>query len=56
MEEKNNKTVEGIIAELDLDEENFPHLSSWKDKKHLLRTLKGIAKSSGCSTTRAGIT
>jgi hypothetical protein len=56
--EQKNKTAEEIIAELDLDERYFPHLSKWKDKEHLLRTLQGIAKSqrmqSGDSGSQSG--
>lgn len=52
---ENNKTAEEIIAELDLDEQNFPHLSTWKDKQHLLRTLEGIAKASRCSLSTAAV-
>ncbi|MFA6807117.1 MAG: hypothetical protein WCR29_06825 [Bacteroidales bacterium] len=54
-EELNNKTAEQIIADLNLDEENFPHLNSWEDKNHLLRTLQGIAKTSGCNLETAAL-
>ena len=53
--EQKNKTAEEIIAELNLDERYFPNLSKWEDKEHLLRTLQGIAKASGCSLETAAV-
>jgi hypothetical protein len=53
--EQKNKTAEEIIAELNLTEENFPHLSKWKDKEHLLRTLEGIAKAGGGTLRSAAV-
>ncbi|HOV35535.1 MAG TPA: hypothetical protein PLJ19_03125 [Dysgonamonadaceae bacterium] len=53
--ENNNKTAEEVIAELNLTEEYFPHLSKWEDKEHLLRTLQGIAKASGGTLMSAAV-
>lgn len=53
--EQKNKTAEEIIAELNLTEEHFPHLSKWENKRHLLRTLEGIAKASGGNLRSAAV-
>lgn len=50
---QDNKTTEQIIEELNLTEEDFPHLSCWKDKEHLLRTLLGIANARGARSLRS---
>lgn len=52
MDEK--KTPEQIIAELNLDEKNFPILNTW-NPEHLYKTLKGLAKASGCDLATAAV-
>ena len=49
-----NKTPEQIIAELNLDEKNFPKLSQW-NPEHLYNTLSRLAEASGGTLEQAAI-
>lgn len=51
---EDKRTAEEIIAELNLNEEDFPHLSRW-GAQHLLETLQGIAKASGGTLESAAV-
>ena len=42
------------LNQLNLNPTDFPCLTTWK-AEHLLETLKGIAKASGCSMETAAV-
>ena len=50
-----NQTAEQQIASLNLTEQDFPYLTKWTDKEHLLKTLQGIAKASNCNLETAAV-
>jgi len=43
------------LNQLNLNPTDFPCLTKWKDKDHLLKTLQGIAKASQCSLETAAV-